>query len=99
MEMMFAIPGMFELSMAEEESSKVVALTAELERLNKIGYLYSQTALDIAIEIKERLMKVYAILRGTKAPGTKDIIRNIATTIKTQNTIINTIQYRLKMES
>lgn len=50
------------LAAANSEMKKAAEKTAELNRLAEIGYLNSQTGLDVAIDARNHLVKAYDLL-------------------------------------
>ena len=85
----------FILAAANMEMSKAGKASDELNRLMAIGYLNSQTGLDIANSVKTHLTKAYELLDRVDTPGVKALQCNILVTIGRQDMIIRRIELSL----
>ena len=85
----------FILAAVNMEMTKAGKSSEELERLMEIGYLNSQTGLDVAKEVKSHLTKAYELLDKVDTLETKMAQLGIAATIAQQDRIIAYIELSL----
>ena len=85
----------FLLAAANSEMAKAKKVTDDLNRLKDVGYLYSQTGLDLAIDVKRRLTKAYDLLGLVDFPGVSETRRGIMETIAKQDLVISMIKLSL----
>jgi hypothetical protein len=82
----------FILAAVDAELAKAGKASDELMRLMNIGYINSQTGLDVAKEVKTHLMKAYTLLEMVNTPETNATKFTIAETMGRQDTIIRNIE-------
>jgi hypothetical protein len=88
----------FVLAAAKLELDKANKLSRELARLGEIGYMYSQTGLDIAIDVKRKLESVRNVLALVDDPVV-DLQRvAIKRLITNQNIIISNIELMMELK-
>lgn len=85
----------FLLASANSETAKAREATTELCRLDDVGYMYSQTGLDIAIDIKRHLTNAYGLLGLVDFPGVSETRKGIMETIAKQDLVISMIKLSL----
>ena len=85
----------FILAAVNAEMSKASKACDELNRLMSIGYLNSQTGLDVAKTAKAHLMKAYELLGMVDFPEAKATRYGIAVTMASQDLIISRIELSL----
>lgn len=83
------------LAAANSELKKATEKTAELNRLAEIGYLNSQTGLDVATETREHLVKAYDLLARVDSLDVMHSRAGIKLAIEKQDTIIWRIRFLL----
>ena len=87
----------FVIACIEDETNEGVKLTDELNRLESIGYLYSQTALDIAMDARKRLIKIRKLTDCLNDQYKNELnIDKLEASIQGLNTTIAIIEYKLK---
>jgi hypothetical protein len=85
----------FILAAVSMEMTKASTATNELERLANIGYIISQTGLDVAKEVKAHLTKAYELLDLLNLPEARMNQLGIAAAIGQQDIIIRKIELSL----
>ena len=85
----------FVLAASNMELTKAQEAVQELNRLMSIGYMNSQTGLDVARDAKAHLVKAYELLAMVDIPEAKSMRSYIATTIGNQEIIIRRIELSL----
>lgn len=85
----------FILAAVNMEMTKANESSVELQRLMEIGYLNSQTGLDVAKEVKAHLTKAYELLDKVDIFEAKASQLGIAVTIAQQDRIIKYIELSL----
>lgn len=83
------------LAAANSELKKASEKTAEVSRLAEIGYLNSQTGLDVATEVRAHLVKAYELLAKINTLEAMHQMAGIKLAIEKQDTIIWRIRYSL----
>jgi len=86
----------FVIACIEDETNEAAKLTDELNRLESIGYFFSQTALDIARDARERLVKVRKLADCLDDRYKNELrIDKLEASIRGLNATIAIIEYRL----
>ena len=96
MEEIFIIPNAIELELSAEELKKVVKLMDELNRLASAGYLYTQTALDIAKKAEYGLLRSYHMIQKVDCPGVDDLRKNIIVSIMSMKLMVKVISLQIE---
>lgn len=86
------------LAMVNLESEKVHKIEQELTRLQSIGYLNSQTGLDLAKTARQHLWKAYDLLEHLSTPEATILRRLIVDTMMVQERIIARIEVHMLMK-
>lgn len=82
----------FLLDIVCKELAKAEELSKELERLMSIGYLTSQTGLDVAEEMRAHLAKAYDILCAVNVPEAEPQKMYAAVTLANHDRLIKLIK-------
>lgn len=85
----------FILAAVNANMTKARNASDELTRLMNIGYINSQTGLDVAKDVKAHLMKAYELLDLVDIPEAKMTQFAIGATITRQDIIIRNIELSL----
>ena len=85
------------LAMVNLESERANKIQKELTRLQSIGYLNSQTGLDLAKTARQHMQKAYDLLEHLSTPEATVLRRLIVDTMLVQERIIARIEVAMLM--